>query len=69
MYICIMLENMEHIPWQMCTSYMINSHHVEIGFIVFIVINFDEVGSHRELIFLSLYVLLAWGWPYTGRNM
>jgi hypothetical protein len=39
----------------MCTSCMINSlyissHHMEIGFIVFIVINFNEVGYHRELI-------------------
>jgi hypothetical protein len=40
----------------MCTSCMINSlyissHDMEIGFIDFIVINFNEVGAHRELIF------------------
>jgi hypothetical protein len=45
-----------NIQWQMPTFYMINSpyissHHMEIGFIVFIVINFNEVGSHREFIF------------------
>jgi hypothetical protein len=39
----------------MCTSCMINSlyissHHMEIVFINFMVFNFNEVGSHRELI-------------------
>jgi hypothetical protein len=32
---------------------------MEIGFIDFIVIDFNVVGSHCELIFKSLYVLLA----------
>jgi hypothetical protein len=35
----------------MINSLHISSHHIEISFIDFIVINFDEVGSHRELIF------------------
>jgi hypothetical protein len=43
----------------MTNSLYINSYHIEIGFIDFIVINVKEVGSHRELIFKSLYVLLA----------
>jgi hypothetical protein len=53
----------------MINSLYISSHHMDISFIDFIVINFNEVGSHREVIFKSLYFLLAWGWPYTGRNM
>jgi hypothetical protein len=43
----------------MINSLYISSHHIEIGFIDFIVINFNEVGSHREFIFKSLNVLLA----------
>jgi hypothetical protein len=41
----------------------ISLHHMEIGFIDFIVINFNEVGSHRELIFLNRCVFF---WPEDG---